>query len=683
MYNRHHIGSNTADLHIGEPKKPYRRVMIIAGDDADGNQIVYRAYINPSTNQPTAASTVTNYNKGGGEELVIENPYGTQQMAIDILEQIAGYEYQPYTSSGALVPDTAELGDIVDIGSIMSVIATQDIEFGGLSASTISAPGEDETDNEFGSYLTKAERDVIRETRNMATEFSAQMGEIRSAVQKNSRDIVGITSQTSEFVQTESSITATVAQSMNKYAIPDGITIDLYGFGPPDDKLAAEHSGEFYLDQSTGKYYKSDGKGWKVQNNDNPFKLITAELSTVVKQTASGLSLEITNRESAVEGAKDYADGLKGDIEKEDGTLTKRMDARIKASADAILAQLAKSQTSYSPAKITASNPNAQINYGYMSDNATSPPLDASGYSGQFYVNVSNGDYYYSDGKKWNKVGTLDLVTSDVSSSFQQTADSITTLVQWKNTIDQNGGAATVNGLSSAIETYVSSSIKQYADTVSMQVQGNAVANWISGTIYYPGDFVKIPQVSYDPNVNASGYWYYECTYPHIANSENSPYVNSTYWTKLENPPTVSNMIEASLQGIMISSSATDPSGSSTGANSAYIRLSKGNIDMGGGTITLSDVQVNSIAANTSIQSPLIYNANRNILMTLDGTYPGPGVDLSIFAGSNYYQFFKISRINNDTWFTFDGTTRLIATSSGMQAMGTWDFSGATVILPS
>ena len=47
-----------------------------------------------------------------GRIITIQNPWGTQEQADNILSSLMGFQYQPYTASGALLNPAAELGDL-------------------------------------------------------------------------------------------------------------------------------------------------------------------------------------------------------------------------------------------------------------------------------------------------------------------------------------------------------------------------------------------------------------------------------------------------------------------------------------------------------------------------------------------------------------------------------------------
>ncbi len=163
MFDKYYVGRKAADINTGKALLPFSKVVIIVGDDENG-QRVYEA------------------GNDTGRTLEVTNPWGTQQIANDILARIQGYEYRPYSANGALISDNAELGDAVTVGGVYSVLASQDITFNSLMTSEIEASGADETDNEFGIYADSTAKDLKRKVNTIATRLTVEFGKIESEI---------------------------------------------------------------------------------------------------------------------------------------------------------------------------------------------------------------------------------------------------------------------------------------------------------------------------------------------------------------------------------------------------------------------------------------------------------------------------------------------------------------------
>lgn len=122
---------------------------------------------------------------------------------------------------------------------------------------------------------------------------------------------------TSAIEQSAKQIKATVAAQESKWdlsGLPSGVTISVYGYGTPkNNKLPAgydpvtkvDYTGKYYLDQTAGRWYYSDGTTWTRQTGS--LKLITTNLSTRITTTANGLESvveevdELGSRMTAIE----------------------------------------------------------------------------------------------------------------------------------------------------------------------------------------------------------------------------------------------------------------------------------------------------------------------------------------------------------------------------------------------
>lgn len=109
----------------------YSGVRIFVGTDDDGNAVIYEA------------------GNTDGRTLEIKNPFGTQEMAENILADIRGYQYQPLSADNALLNPAAEMGDGVTVNGVYSGMFVRATQFGRLMASDIAAPTDEEIEHEF------------------------------------------------------------------------------------------------------------------------------------------------------------------------------------------------------------------------------------------------------------------------------------------------------------------------------------------------------------------------------------------------------------------------------------------------------------------------------------------------------------------------------------------------------
>lgn len=96
-----------------------------------------------------------------GYALEVYCPYGTQQMANDLLEQASGFVYTGYSAESVQLPPEAELGDGVVIGNTYGMLASRKFSFTPKLTENISAPLEKEVEHEY-SYEGTLTKEVKR-----------------------------------------------------------------------------------------------------------------------------------------------------------------------------------------------------------------------------------------------------------------------------------------------------------------------------------------------------------------------------------------------------------------------------------------------------------------------------------------------------------------------------------------
>ena len=128
-----------------------------------------------------------------GRALRITNPWGTQQMARDILESVRGFQYQPYTAEGAMIDPSVELGDGVTANNVYGGVYTQKISFGPLLTATVSAPEDEELNHEY-PYKSKPNKEITREAKLLRAEMRIQADRITLEVNERKSAVEQLTS---------------------------------------------------------------------------------------------------------------------------------------------------------------------------------------------------------------------------------------------------------------------------------------------------------------------------------------------------------------------------------------------------------------------------------------------------------------------------------------------------------
>lgn len=176
------VGSSASGLTEADKLLPYSKVTVTDG-----------------TNSYTSGDDT-------GRELTVNVPLlpsgDGATLAANILAAVKNYRYQPYEAADALLDPAAELGDGVTVGGVYGGIHAKTTTFSRLFRATVSAPAEEEIDNEY-PYLSAQERDAARQKKQTA---------------KNTADIAGNTADIGTLNTQVAQIDSLVA---NKASISD------------------------------------------------------------------------------------------------------------------------------------------------------------------------------------------------------------------------------------------------------------------------------------------------------------------------------------------------------------------------------------------------------------------------------------------------------------------------------
>lgn len=123
-----------------------------------------------------------------GRTITVRSPWGSQRIADDILARLQGFQYQPYTATGASIDPAAELGDGVTVGGIYSGIFEETLIFGKDFAADLAAPFEEELDHEY-PYVSPQQRQIQRQYAQIRSTFKVQADQINARVEKSGGDI--------------------------------------------------------------------------------------------------------------------------------------------------------------------------------------------------------------------------------------------------------------------------------------------------------------------------------------------------------------------------------------------------------------------------------------------------------------------------------------------------------------
>lgn len=126
-----------------------------------------------------------------GYVMTIDCPYGTQEMANDLLAKAKGFEYQGFTAEQVILPPETELGDGVTVAGIYGMVARRSFKFTPGMTSNIEAPRELEVQHEY-KYSSPQQRKTERQIAKASSTFTKTAEEITLRVNGIDGDIASL-----------------------------------------------------------------------------------------------------------------------------------------------------------------------------------------------------------------------------------------------------------------------------------------------------------------------------------------------------------------------------------------------------------------------------------------------------------------------------------------------------------
>lgn len=177
-----------------------------------------------------------------GRTIEVTCPYGTQEMANNILAALSAYTYTPAMAQDAILDPAAEIGDGLTMGGVYTVLAQSTLTFDGLMTSDAGAPGQAEQESEYKyqspvisdinwqlaetrSLISKTSEEILLQVENelegLSSSFSVQLQQIQSQV-------TGLNGQVSSITQKVDNITLSVSNGSTSSSISlsvGGVTV--------------------------------------------------------------------------------------------------------------------------------------------------------------------------------------------------------------------------------------------------------------------------------------------------------------------------------------------------------------------------------------------------------------------------------------------------------------------------
>ena len=148
---------------------------------------------------------------------------------------------------------------------------------------------------------------TVSETYETKTDANTKKSDLQTQIMQSSENIINLVSETyetkdnasitkselqSQIKQTSESITSEVAKNQSKYDTT-GYNITLFGYINPTNSgyKASDYNNEYYLNQSNGQLYLSNGTSWVYKKS---LLLITSVLSSSIEQNATAITSKVS-----------------------------------------------------------------------------------------------------------------------------------------------------------------------------------------------------------------------------------------------------------------------------------------------------------------------------------------------------------------------------------------------------
>lgn len=230
-----------------------------------------------------------------GRTLTLSCPWGTQAMANNLLAQMRGFSYQPFTAYGAILDPASELGDGISVNGVYSGIYQMDTTFNSHCSTNISAPFDEEINHVF-PYESKQSREVKRQNKKFSSQLTIHADQIAAEVVQRTNDVAAIngklTVQSDRITAEVNQRSEDVRQINAKLTLnSDRITAEVSE--RKDDIKSVKSTLDIQSSQIVAKVNKNYGSsstfGWALETDS---WRIFAGSSTVLKATKDGLEVK-------------------------------------------------------------------------------------------------------------------------------------------------------------------------------------------------------------------------------------------------------------------------------------------------------------------------------------------------------------------------------------------------------
>ena len=268
-------------------------------------------------------------------------PYGTQQMADNILASLRGQVYKGFEAQDAVLSPEAELGDGITVNGLYTSLGYRKVEFGPGHFSTVSAPGNNEPDEEYKylgqkdrdeqykradtySYIEKTSEEIKLGVRNdmdkQSAEFTVQLGKIEASLQDEINDLsADVTLKYDEF---------SVSLKNGLDGLSADFQVKLDGLSASFEDSQKQQTANFEAGLSGLKYDLEDqlskqSVSFEADLNGIRTRVTDAEGDiSSLEQTAKSLRSDLTDAEGNISSLEQTATSLRSDITSAQGNIS-------------------------------------------------------------------------------------------------------------------------------------------------------------------------------------------------------------------------------------------------------------------------------------------------------------------------------------------------------------------------
>lgn len=216
------------------------------------------------------------------------------EIAKNVFGKIADIVYMPF-SADTIGNPCLEVGDAIRIPTTYDIVESYVLQrtLKGTQAlrDEIKANGSEK----YAEKINGVQSSIIQ-LKGKTNTLVRNVDETRSELVDFKQDTNGnFTDVRSSIVQTAKEITATVSKNTQNYDTKD-YEISLSGYVEPSDKnmpyKANEHSGKYYLNQSNGSLYQSNGNSWIYVET---LQTVMESAFSEIRQTADSITQSVSN----------------------------------------------------------------------------------------------------------------------------------------------------------------------------------------------------------------------------------------------------------------------------------------------------------------------------------------------------------------------------------------------------